>query len=111
MLRWRLLNRKLYVLLSRAEVNRRQLFSFIENGCLCKGKSSGRPHKTDENVARIQQAFVRSPGKSTRRASRELQLPLGALHHWCPRSPDLSPCDIFLEGFVMDMVFWLPSHH
>ncbi|KAG8255252.1 hypothetical protein J6590_097028, partial [Homalodisca vitripennis] len=38
-------------------------------------KSSGRPRTSDENVARIQQAFVRSPGKSTRRASRELQLP------------------------------------
>lgn len=48
---------------------------FTENGCLCKGKSSGRPRTSDENVARIQQAFVRSPGKSTRRASRELEIP------------------------------------
>lgn len=48
---------------------------FTENGCLCKGKSSGRPRTSDENVARIQQAFVRSPGKSTRRGSRELQIP------------------------------------
>ncbi|KAG8310706.1 hypothetical protein J6590_058859 [Homalodisca vitripennis] len=40
-----------------------------------KRKSSGRPRTSDENVARIQQAFVRSPGKSTQRASRELQLP------------------------------------
>ncbi|KAG8309097.1 hypothetical protein J6590_094208 [Homalodisca vitripennis] len=38
-------------------------------------REKGRPRTSDENVARKQQAFVRSPGKSTRRASRELQLP------------------------------------
>ncbi|KAG8297103.1 hypothetical protein J6590_042547 [Homalodisca vitripennis] len=48
---------------------------FIENGCLFKGKNSGRLRTSDENVARIQQAFVRNTGTSTRRASRELQLP------------------------------------
>ncbi|KAG8243443.1 hypothetical protein J6590_045294 [Homalodisca vitripennis] len=49
--------------------------TFIENGYLSKGKGSGQPRTSDENVSRTQQTLVRSPGKSTRRASRELQLP------------------------------------
>ena len=28
-----------------------------------------------------------------------------ALMHWQPRSPDLTPCDFFLWGFVKDTVF------
>jgi len=43
--------------------------------CLCKGKSSGRPRVSEENVRRIQESFDRSPRKSTRRASRELGIP------------------------------------
>ena len=42
---------------------------------LCKGKSSGRPLVSEENVRRIQESFERSPRKSTRRASRELGIP------------------------------------
>jgi len=41
-------------------------------GCLCKGKNSGRPRVSEENVRRIQESFERSPRKSTRRARREL---------------------------------------
>jgi len=44
-------------------------------GCLCKGKSSGRPRVSEENVRRNQESFERSPRKSTRRASRELGIP------------------------------------
>src|SRR5215469_13153260 len=44
-------------------------------GCLCKGKTSGRPRVSEENVIRIQESFERSPRKSTRRASRELGIP------------------------------------
>jgi hypothetical protein len=43
--------------------------------CLCKGKSSGRPRVSEENVRRIQESFERSPRKSTRRASREFGIP------------------------------------
>ena len=45
---------------------------FEQTDCLCKGKSSGRPRVSEENVRRIQE---RSPRKSTRRASRELGIP------------------------------------
>jgi len=48
---------------------------FEQIGCLCKGKSSGRPRVSEENVRRIQESFERSPRKSTRRASSELGIP------------------------------------
>jgi len=32
----------------------------------------------------------------------------GALMRWPPRSPDLTPCDFFLWGFVKDTVFVSP---
>ena len=48
---------------------------FEQIGCLCKGKSSGRPRVSEENVRRMQESFERSPRKSTRRASRELGIP------------------------------------
>ena len=48
---------------------------FEQIGCLCKGKSSGRPNVSEENVRRIQESSERSPRKSTRRASRELGIP------------------------------------
>ena len=49
---------------------------FEQIGCLCKGQSSGRPRVSDENVRRIQESFERSPRRSTRRASKELGIPL-----------------------------------
>ena len=48
---------------------------FEQIGCLCKGKGSGRPRVSEENVRRIQESFERSPRKWTRRASRELGIP------------------------------------
>ena len=47
-------------------------YQFEQIGCLCKGKSSGRPYVSEENLKRIQESFEPSPRKSTRRASREL---------------------------------------
>jgi len=49
---------------------------FEQKGCLCKGKSAGLPHVSEENVRRVQESFERSPRKSTRRVSRELGIPL-----------------------------------
>ena len=48
---------------------------FEQIGCLYKGKCSGRPRVSEENVRRIQESFERSPRKSTRRASGELGIP------------------------------------
>ena len=44
---------------------------FEQIGCECKGKSSGRPRVSEENVRRIEESFERSPRNSTRRTSRE----------------------------------------
>jgi hypothetical protein len=33
---------------------------FVEIGCLCKGKSPGRPRVSDENIERVREAFQRS---------------------------------------------------
>jgi len=54
---------------------RRWNHQFEQIGRLCKGKSSGRPRVSEENVRRIQGSSERSPRKSTRRASRELGIP------------------------------------
>ncbi|PNF28323.1 hypothetical protein B7P43_G03472, partial [Cryptotermes secundus] len=48
---------------------------FKDTGCLCKRSSTGRPNVPDETVERVRESFVRSPQKSTVRASRELGLP------------------------------------
>jgi len=48
---------------------------FEQIGCLCKGKSSGRPPVSEENLRLIQETFERSSRKSTRRVSRELGIP------------------------------------
>ena len=54
---------------------------FEQIGCLCKGKISGRPRVSEENVRRIQESFGRSPRKSIRRASIELGIPQPTV--WC----------------------------
>ncbi|KAJ4426872.1 hypothetical protein ANN_26671 [Periplaneta americana] len=41
----------------------------VTTGCLCKGKSPGRPRVSQETVERVRACFQRSPQKSTRRAN------------------------------------------
>ena len=48
---------------------------FVETGCLCKGKSPGRPRVSDDNIERVRDALLRSPRKSVARASREIDMP------------------------------------
>ena len=54
---------------------------FEQIGCLCKGKSSGRPRVSVENVRWIQESFERSPRRSTRRVSTELAIPQPTVWH------------------------------
>ena len=49
---------------------------FATTGCLCKGKSVGRPSVSEENVQRVRDSFLRSPKKSVRKASCELGMPV-----------------------------------
>jgi len=48
---------------------------FKQIGRLSKGKSSGRPRVSEENVRRFQVGFERSPRNSTGRAGKELGMP------------------------------------
>jgi hypothetical protein len=43
-----------------------------EKGCICKGKSPGRPRMSEKNVNRIKESYARSPRKSLSRGSRQL---------------------------------------
>lgn len=54
---------------------RRWFKQFQQTESLLKGKSAGRPRVSDDDVGRIEESFVCSPGKSTNRASRELGIP------------------------------------
>lgn len=90
-----------------------------ETGCLCKDKSSGRLHTSDENVQRIQQAFEQSPGKSTRLASRDLTISYLTVRHVLRRClickpywlqlvlalhvVDITKCVEFCNDVLMDM--------
>jgi len=47
---------------------------FQQSGCLCAVKRTGHPGPLAETVERVRETFVRSPQKSTTRASRELQM-------------------------------------
>ena len=47
---------------------------FQQSGCLCAAKRRGWPGPSAETVERVRETFVRSPQKSTNRASRELQM-------------------------------------
>ena len=46
-----------------------------KTGCLCKGKSPGRPPVSEEQVTRIRTAYSTSPQKSTTQGSYELEIP------------------------------------
>ncbi|PNF19921.1 hypothetical protein B7P43_G11719 [Cryptotermes secundus] len=58
---------------------RRWYRQFVVSGCLCKGKSSGRPRVPRADVERVRETYQRSPKKSLRRESRELQMPTTTL--------------------------------
>jgi len=49
--------------------------NFTERGCICDQRKghSGRPSVSEQVVDRVRESFLRSPRKSTRRASRELK--------------------------------------
>ena len=53
---------------------------FLETGSVLKGHGGGRQRVSDEKVENVRKAFIRSPRKSIRRASRELQMPRATVH-------------------------------
>ena len=64
-----------------AQSIRRWYRQFEETGCLCKGKSTGRPHVSEDNVQRIKESFQCSPRESTSRASPDLGIPQTTLDY------------------------------
>ena len=48
---------------------------FVQTGSVGDPKRSGRSSVSDETVDAVREAFQRSPGKSTHRASNELPVP------------------------------------
>ena len=58
-----------------AQIIRRWYRQFEETGCLCKGKSTGRPHVTKDNVQRIRVCLKRSPRKPTNLDGGKLGIP------------------------------------
>jgi hypothetical protein len=48
---------------------------FQDTGCICKQKLTGQPSTEEEAVERVRTSFIRSPRKSTYRASQELGIP------------------------------------
>jgi hypothetical protein len=46
---------------------------FVETGCLCKGKSRGKPRVAHDTVEAVRRSYMRSPSKSANCASRELR--------------------------------------
>ena len=70
---------------------RRWYHQFEDTGCLCKGKSTGRPRVTEERVERVRESFMRSPKKSVRKASRELAIPVTSVWRVLRRRLQLRP--------------------
>ena len=79
-------------------------YQFEQTGCLCKGKSSGRPRVSEENVRRIQESFERSRRKSTRRASREHGIPQPTVWRVLGRRLMFNPYRLQL---VLSPAFWI----
>jgi len=54
---------------------------FQQSGCLCSAKQTDWPGPLAETVEHVREMLVRSPQKSTYRASREFQMPQSSV--WC----------------------------
>jgi hypothetical protein len=53
---------------------------FLAAGSVLRQSGSGKKHKSDETVEHVMEAFHRSPTKSIRRASLELNIPRSTVH-------------------------------
>ena len=78
---------------------------FKEEGCLCPAKETGRPSTSDATVEQVRNAFQRSPQKSVKRASRELQLPSTTVWRIVRRRLHMTPYRLEDDGFDDRLVF------
>ncbi|GBN22259.1 hypothetical protein AVEN_1851-1 [Araneus ventricosus] len=82
---------------------------FVEDGCICKGKSTGRPLTTRLSQPHshhevLQYLNVTITGRWIGRSGEE------DLFHlkWPPRSPDLIPRDFYMWDYIKDSVYVPP---
>jgi len=92
---------------------------FQQSGCLSTAKRTGRPGPSAETVECVRETFVRSPQKSTNRASQELQMPQSSVRHilrkrlhakgyWLQLLQALNPQDHNVHlHFCVDFQQWL----
>ena len=81
---------------------RRWCKKFKDTGCLCKGKSPGRPTVSDEQVARIHAAYLRNPRQSTNQSSRELEIPQPTVWRVLRRRLNFKPYKLRLVQALSD---------
>jgi hypothetical protein len=67
-------------------------YQFVTDGCVCRGKSSGRPFVSTELVETTRQSFVRSPHKSVQRVSKELDVTKTTVWQVPRKRLHLRPC-------------------
>ena len=79
---------------------------FEQISCLCKGKSSGRPRVSEENLRRIKVSFERSPRKSNRRASTELGIPQPTLWRVLRRRLLFNCFHLFGSRYIHSSTSW-----
>ena len=76
--------RKFRLVYHRQPPTRRSIYQWMnklkETGSVLKGKTTSRPRVSDERVEEVRDAFVRSPSKSIRVASRQLNMPISTVH-------------------------------
>ncbi|PSN36175.1 hypothetical protein C0J52_24218, partial [Blattella germanica] len=75
---------------------RRWYHQFEDTGCLCEGKSTGRPKGSEETVERVRESFTRSPKKSVQKASRELEISNSTVWKVLRKRLQLRPCRLQL---------------
>lgn len=75
---------------------------FITDGCLCPAKRTGRPSTSEDVIEQVRTAFQRSPRKSIRRASRELQCPTTTVWRVLRRRLHMTPYKLQLVQQLKD---------
>ena len=75
---------------------------FITDGCLCPAKRMGCPSTSEDVIEQVRTAFQRSPRKSIRRASRELQCPTTTVWRVLRRQLHMTPYKLHLVQQLKD---------
>jgi hypothetical protein len=75
---------------------------FQTKGCLCKGKSAGRPCVSEESVEQVKQSFLHSLEKSVRHATHELEMLTMTVWRVLQKRLEMKPYRLHLVSFCGD---------